>query len=438
MFKNKNLKKFISIVCITLTQQHIYPILQNSKLQAINFTVKNNDNEENLTVTLDEKLHCLIVQPQRIAPPEKVRQDNNTRLLLGATFLEGYNKAERTTTRPNDLGAQLHDILTKSSNDAQVLLTLNPTNLDYCEIPDLPYTQLRLPTNLTNSLTNKKLEKLITKYPTLKTTLNDQEYIPIVECQTSSDTDHLDNKIMWSLERQQKIKLTPGQLHKIVPKQLITVEELKEWLSEHNPEFWTPFAENPIEPRPEVHIVPHKAPEEIKLNQQSEEINPEKIEPTKMITVQNNPENPQRSTNNAIDEQYYSTSEDTNTGDANNLQLCQGLKNAENWDPCGIIPETEDKLNSIFSDKFSDPYVYVRDYQNRIIKVPRPYEMKSVKEPNFFRKVKEFIKNNPKTSVAIAAAIPTLVRTIINKIKQSFTRKSQKSQTQNQVTQKYN
>lgn len=422
MFKNKNLKKFISIVCITLTQQHIYPILQNSKLQAINFTVENNDDEENLKVTLNERLHCLIVQPQRSAPPEKVRQDNNTRLLLGATFLEGYNKAERTTTRPNDLGAQLHDILTTSSKDAQVLLTLNPTNLDYCEIPDLPYTQLRLPTNLTNSLTNKKLEKLITKYPTLKTTLNDQEYIPIVECQTSSDTDHLDNKIMWSLERQQKIKLTPGQLHKIVPKQLMTVEKLKEWLSEHNPEFWTPFAENPIEPRPEVHIVPHKEPEEIKLTQQSEKINPEntnpeQIEPKKMVTVQNNPENPQRSTNNAINNQKISDPMTCETQQYS--EQPQVINNPDNnLQPMKIIlPEEKSTLN-YDSNRYS--------------------KMKSVKEPNFFRKVKEFIKNNPKTSVAIAAAISTLVRTIINKIKQSFTRKSQKSQTQNQVTQKYN
>ena len=279
MFKTKNIKKFVSIVCITLTQQHIYPILQNSTLQAINFTVENDEKEEYLTVTLKERLHCLIVQPQRTGEPDIHYQDNNSRLLLGVRRIDNRSKVKRTTTGTQHLGEEIRKILSTSKDYEQVLLTLQPNDLNESNIPDLPYTQLRLPAKLTDSLTTEALEKLITKYPTLKTTLNDQDYIPIVGCQTSPNTEHLDKKILWSLDSQQMIPPTPDQLNEIVPKQLKTVGKLRTWLSEHNPEFWKPFAANPIEPRPESPIVPHKAPEEIKLNQQSEEQNEALIQP---------------------------------------------------------------------------------------------------------------------------------------------------------------
>ena len=68
-------------------------------------------------------------------------------------------------------------------------------------------------------------------------------------------------------------------------------------------------------------------------------------------------------------------------------------------------------------------------------------ELNSCKKPitrNILCNTNKLIKKHPKTSVGLAATILALVGTIIYKIQKLFTRKSQKSQAKNQVTQKYN
>ncbi len=449
MFKNKNIKKFVSIVCITLTQQYIDPILQNSTLQAINFTVEN-DEEEYLTVTLNERLHCLIVQPHRNSAPDIENRDINTRLLLGVLRINNYSKTIRTTTGNRNLGDQLHDIIKNSRSDDLVLLTLNPMNLEDCKIPDLPYTQLRLPAKLTNSLTNEAIEKLITKYPTLKTTLNAQEYIPIVECQISTGTEHMDKKILWSLESQQKIKPTPGQLKDIVPKQLMTVGKLTEWLNTHNPEFWTPFAANPIEPRPEGPIVPHKAPEEIKLNQQSEGQNEALIQPnistahktlncaiptrpgteygnvpptnSQTITQQTNLTAAAHTNSTNIGAEYVSEGplaifvlpgEHDTSDDETTLDICTMDLGSDN---------VTGELNAL-PQKTSDhaQLDVFEDYANAL------QEEGTSLGPSFLCKAKHVIRSRPNTSLTVGVGSTTLLGTLIYKLTKLFSRNKSKA-----------
>ena len=128
------------------------------------------------------------------------------------------------------------------------------------------------------------------------------------------------------------------------------------------------------------------------------------------------------------------------------------LHNDENeaHDNSAFTPTNEDTFELDSSDMpLGNDFVDDAGYNEEIIPPEILTSYQSLQEPeiynyedelktNVFSKIKKFVHKNPKTSVGIGTAVLTLGGTIIYILKQLFTRQTKRSQTKNQINQKYN
>lgn len=417
MFKNKNIKKFISIVCSILTLNSVTSLSQ-TKVDALKFKTEKDDYDcPSTTVTLDKPFYYIAVYDKQLSttyPPDPRLTDPlrecrrnwkkvGLKHCLGVDELNGQQTLTEEETDISSYRQKLKEVFSKADDYDEIALALAVGTADNLQqFPRLPWMLVLTPTH--NHLETKSMMRKLTSQQQMflpKVQKDDDAYIPCIEVpKFEMDATKLQAVALADGQQDVTILSTEEWLKKWRPQAAImTVGRLKEWIRNNNQDLARQLGiqEDPATQHTSRAKKSENSPIDKSIGKQS--IDELENKSTKVQPIEFKEKNVSTFNKGNQDELTIEEKETTTTKTQNPTGNCQ------------------QKLYTTSS------------------------ELNSCKKPitrNILCNTNKLIKKHPKTSVGLAATILALVGTIIYKIQKLFTRKSQKSQAKNQVTQKYN
>ena len=254
MFKNKNIKKFISIVCTILTLNSVTSLSQ-TKVAALKFDYKKDIGYEYTTVTLEKPFYYITVYDTPLGEiysktpyAEEPTPDYNrhwTEIDLGHCVGAGELINDRLLTEVeapiSSCGEELREVFgtADDSNEIALVLALGKAeNLNH--FPQLPWLLVLTPTP--NHLEATEKMRTMTSQERMilpKVKKDGEKYIPCIEVPKRKQAEHRFWTVAIAADRQD-VKITEkDEWLREWRKQakIMTVGELKEWIRDNNQEL---------------------------------------------------------------------------------------------------------------------------------------------------------------------------------------------------------